>query len=55
MTLDDIKVQIDTAKTIVVLTHENPDGDAMGSALAMYNALKQLNEEADVIILEYSS
>ena len=54
MTLDDIKIQIDEAKTIVVLTHENPDGDAMGCALAMYNALKQLNKEVDVIIPEFS-
>ena len=54
MTLDDIKVQIESAKSIVVLTHENPDGDAMGCALAMYNALKQMNKEADVIIPEFS-
>lgn len=54
MTLDDIKSQIDVAKQIVILTHENPDGDAMGSALAMYSALKQLNKDVDVIIPEYS-
>ena len=54
MTLDDIKVQIETAQSIVVLTHENPDGDAMGCALAMYNALKQINKEVDVIIPEFS-
>ena len=29
MTLDDILEQIDKANTIVILTHENPDGDAI--------------------------
>ena len=54
MTLDEIKIQIDKAKEIVVLTHENPDGDAMGCSLAMYNALKQLNKNVDVVIPEFS-
>ena len=54
MTLDDIKVQIDKAQNIVILTHENPDGDAMGCSLAMYNALKQWNKNVDVIIPEFS-
>ena len=54
MTLDEIKNQIDKAQNIVILTHENPDGDAMGCSLAMYNALKQLNKNVDVIIPEFS-
>ena len=54
MTLDEIKIQIDKAQEIVVLTHENPDGDAMGCALAMYHALKQINKNVDVIIPEFS-
>lgn len=54
MTLDDIKVQIDKANSIVILTHENPDGDAMGCALAVYNALKQLEKDVDVIVPEFS-
>lgn len=29
MTLDDIKVEIEKASTIVILTHESPDGDAI--------------------------
>lgn len=54
MTLDNILEQIKKAKSIVILTHENPDGDAVGSALAMYLALKQMKkEEVDVIIPEY--
>ena len=53
-TLDNILEEIKEAKSIVILTHENPDGDAVGSALAMYHALKQIGKEnVDVIIPEY--
>lgn len=34
----------------VVLTHTNPDGDAIGSSLGMYHILKKLNKNVDVII-----
>ena len=54
MTLDDILDEIKKAEKIVILTHETPDGDAVGSSLAMKLALKQLDKEADVIIPEYS-
>lgn len=54
MTLDNIIEEIDKAKNIVILTHENPDGDAIGSSLALYAGLKQLGKNADVIIPEYS-
>ena len=53
MTLDNILDEIKKADTIAILVHENPDGDAVGSALAMKLALKQLNKEADVIIPEF--
>lgn len=54
MTLDNILEEIKKAKSIVILTHENPDGDAVGSSLAMYLALKELGKEnIDVIIPEY--
>ena len=35
MTLDIILEEIKKANTIVILTHESPDGDAIGSSLAM--------------------
>ncbi len=54
MTIDNIKEEINKAKDVVILTHENPDGDAVGSALAMYLTLKKLNKKVDVIIPEYS-
>ena len=54
MTLDNIIEEIDKAKSVVILTHEMPDGDAIGSSLAMYIGLKQLGKDVDVIIPEYS-
>lgn len=54
MTLDNILEEINKAESIVLLTHENPDGDAVGSSLAMYNALKNQGKKVDVIIPEYS-
>ena len=50
MTLDNIVDEIKKAENIVILTHEGPDGDAIGSSLGMYLALKQLGKEADVVI-----
>ena len=35
MTLDEILKEIKEAQSIVILTHESPDGDAIGSSLAM--------------------
>lgn len=53
MTLDNIIEEIKKAENIVILTHETPDGDAIGSSLAMKLALKQLGKEADLIIKEF--
>ena len=54
MTLDSILDEIKKAEEIVILTHENPDGDAVGSATAMKNAIEYLGKKVDVIIPEYS-
>lgn len=54
MTLDNILEEINKAESIVILTHENPDGDAVGSSLAMYHALKTYGKNVEVIIPEYS-
>ena len=35
MTLDNILEEIKKADKIAIVVHENPDGDAIGSALAM--------------------
>lgn len=52
-TLDNILEEINNADSIVILTHENPDGDAVGTSLALYNALKEYGKNnVDLIIPE---
>ena len=55
MTLDNILEEIKKAESIVILTHEIPDGDAVGSSISMMLALKSLGKNPDVIIPEYSN
>ena len=55
MTLDDIKNEIENANNIVIFAHEKPDGDAIGSSLAFYIAMKNLGKDVDVIIPHYPS
>lgn len=54
MTLDNILEEIKRANKIVVVTHETPDGDAIGSSLGMGLALKNMGKDVDVIIPDYS-
>ena len=53
MTLDNILEEIKKAEKIVILAHETPDGDAIGSCLAMNLAVKALGKNADVVIKEF--
>ena len=48
MTLDNIKEEILKANNILILTHESPDGDAIG----MLHALKSLNKNVEVVMKE---
>lgn len=41
---------IKSYKKIVIVSHANPDGDAMGSSLALYLFLKKLGAEPKVIV-----
>ncbi|MCI8412330.1 MAG: bifunctional oligoribonuclease/PAP phosphatase NrnA [Clostridia bacterium] len=54
MTLDEILKEIEKAQSIVILTHESPDGDAIGSGLALKFMIEKLDKKVDVIIPEYS-
>lgn len=54
MTLDTILEMIKKSDKIVVLTHEMPDGDAIGSSLAMMFALRSIGKNPDIIIPSYS-
>ena len=53
MTLDNILEEIKKANSIVLLAHENPDGDAVGSCLAMELALESMGKKVDLIMPEY--
>lgn len=54
MTLDEILKEIKKADKIVILTHESPDGDAIGSSLATKFLLEAFEKHPDVIIPEFS-
>ncbi len=53
MTLDEIYVEIKNAENIVVLSHETPDGDAIGSSLGMCLALRNMNKNAIVLMKDF--
>ena len=48
--LENIKEKIESAKSILIMTHTNPDGDAMGSSLGLLSALKKIEKKAAVYI-----
>ncbi|RXR32177.1 bifunctional oligoribonuclease/PAP phosphatase NrnA [Flavobacterium piscinae] len=43
------KKLLQSSKKIAIIPHRNPDGDAMGSTLALYHFLKKLNHQPVVI------
>ena len=47
--IQEIKELLAIPKKIAIIPHRNPDGDAMGSTLALFHYLKQLGHEAYVI------
>ena len=47
-----IKKLIDESNSILLLTHESPDGDAIGSVLAFYHYLISINKSVDMVILD---
>ncbi len=44
------KAIYDNNKKIVLLTHKNPDGDALGSILAMYHFLKKSGQQVSMVV-----
>lgn len=48
--MNNIINEIQKANNIVLLCHNNPDGDAIGSTIAMYYILKKLDKEVDIVI-----
>jgi phosphoesterase RecJ-like protein len=48
--LDSIKEIVGKCKNFVVTAHKNPDGDAMGSTLALCHYLRSIGKEANVVL-----
>ena len=48
--MEKIKELIEISDSILILAHKGPDGDAVGSALAFYNALLNDYRKVDIII-----
>ncbi len=46
----EVKSLLSTKKRIVLTSHTNPDGDAIGSVLAMYHFLIQLDHDVHMIV-----
>lgn len=53
MTLDELYTEIQNAITIVILAHEAPDGDAVGSCLAMALMLKNMGKKPDILMKDF--
>ncbi len=54
MEFEQAKEIINNSKSIYIVAHVNPDGDAIGSTYAMYFTLKNLGKDVHVIMPEYS-
>lgn len=46
---------IENSKTIYIVGHINPDGDSIGSAFAMYFALKNMGKDVNVLMSKYGT
>jgi len=53
MDIQEIAELLSSKKTIVITTHQFPDGDAMGSSLAAYHYLIQKGHEVTVVVPTY--
>ena len=47
---EDLKKVIEKSQKVGIFTHENPDGDALGSSFSMLLALRQMGKEARVFL-----
>jgi phosphoesterase RecJ-like protein len=48
--IQQLKSLINEAKTITIITHFNPDGDAIGTTVGLYHYLKLIGKESIIII-----
>lgn len=47
--IENLKQLIENQQVISIIPHKNPDGDAMGSCLALYHYLKEKNQKVCVV------
>lgn len=52
--INELKEKLQSAKSAVILSHKSPDGDSIGSSLAVYNYLKKLEIPSQVITPDQS-
>ncbi|MCD6347159.1 MAG: bifunctional oligoribonuclease/PAP phosphatase NrnA [Bacteroidales bacterium] len=45
-----VKELLDTARKVVIFTHKNPDGDALGSALGLSQVLSAMGHQVNIVI-----
>ena len=50
LTLKETAAKLQAAEKILITAHINPDGDALGSTLAMWQALRQIGKSAQIYI-----
>lgn len=49
-TIEQVLASITSAERIVITTHRSPDGDALGSSLALYHFLRRHNKSVKIIV-----
>ena len=47
--IKEIKTLLSSPKNVVIVPHRNPDGDAIGSSLAMYHYLLKKGHNATIV------
>ena len=56
MNYEEIKEVIQEAKKVLIISHVNPDGDALGSTCGLYSAIyHNLKKRCDICTLTYVS
>lgn len=48
--VEDFRIQLEKSNNILIVSHKNPDGDAIGSALGFLHFLNTLNKKANIIV-----
>ena len=48
--IDDLRELLSVSRRIAIVTHFNPDGDAMGSSLGLAHVLRKLGHTVQVVL-----